>query len=53
MFNKLLSILFLIFLCLKKVELKTLSWCDPKLCPKGVQHIACNNTGVTNFKYIN
>lgn len=20
-------------------------WCDPKLCPAGINHIACNNSG--------
>ncbi|XP_065368937.1 antigen 5 like allergen Cul n 1-like [Calliphora vicina] len=48
MLTKVLSVVVIIAVLLKKVDLKSLSWCDPKLCPLGIQHIACNNSGAFN-----
>ena len=46
MFKKLLA-LTLSVTFLEIIVAQSLSWCDPQLCPHGIQHIACDNTGVS------
>lgn len=47
-----LSCLLLSVAFLKVIVVQSLSWCDPELCPHGIQHIACDNTGVSIKKFI-
>ena len=52
MFEKVLG-LALITVFLELVAVQSLSWCDPQLCPHGIQHIACGNTGVSRKYCLN
>lgn len=34
-------------ICFVVSSIQALDWCDPELCPAGVKHTACGNTGVS------